>query len=86
MKLLPSMEHFWRVLMGEWVKIEYEMDLLESGVSDTMLASIAKASVKVMAYMQDFEQYLKLSTDNKNLASHHWLSDGAPEQMAADQW
>ena len=37
MKPHPSMEHFCRVLMGEWVKIEYEMDLLESGVTKEKL-------------------------------------------------
>ena len=29
MKPHPTMEHFCRVLMGEWIKIDYEMDLLE---------------------------------------------------------
>ena len=37
MKPHPSMEHFCRVLMGEWIKIDYEMDLLESGVSKEKL-------------------------------------------------
>ena len=37
MKPHPSMEHFCRVLMGEWIKIDYEMDLLESDVSKEKL-------------------------------------------------
>ena len=31
------MEHFCRILMGKWIKIDYEMDLLESGVSKEKL-------------------------------------------------
>ena len=36
MKPHPSFEEFCKVIMGEWVKIDYELDHLESGyeVSD----------------------------------------------------
>ena len=31
MKTHPTFEEFCKVIMGEWVKIDYEMDHLESG-------------------------------------------------------
>lgn len=37
MKPHPSMEHFCRDVMCEWIKNDYEMDLLESGVSKDKL-------------------------------------------------
>ena len=31
MKAHPSFEEFWQVIMREWIRIEFEMDQLESG-------------------------------------------------------
>ena len=67
MKPHPSMEHFCRVLMGEWIKIDYEMDLLESGVS--------KEKLKFKANSTETNRQDKILNVAMNVNNFHTIVD-----------
>ena len=67
MKPHPSFEEFCKVLMGEWVKIDYEMDHLESGFT--------RADLKFKASKDEQKRQERIYNVAMSVNTYHTIID-----------